>query len=265
MAYTFTATATNSAGTGPASGPSNVVTPRGEQAPLTAIASPSTIVFGGSSTLSTTGGSGTGAVTYAVTAGGSFCSVSGTTLTGTGVGTCRVTATKAADAQYNAATAQVDVVVQAAADLEVSKNDGRLWAIPGSTVLYEILVANAGPLAVQGARLRDLLPAGLADGLWTCAPVQSASCPQAAGTGNIDQMLDLPVNGILRYELSARVTAPLGSMLTNTVTVETPAAVVELEPSDNSASDTTSVVPEGVFRDGFEAAQRAISVSSDGR
>jgi len=81
------------------------------QATLTADASPSSIHYGETSTLSTSGGSGSGAVTYAVTAGGSYCSVSGATLTGIGAGTCTVTATKAADSNYTATTATVDVTV----------------------------------------------------------------------------------------------------------------------------------------------------------
>ncbi len=52
--------------------------------------------------LATTGGSGTGAVTYAVTLAGAGCSISGTTLSYTSVGSCGVTATKAADTNYNA-------------------------------------------------------------------------------------------------------------------------------------------------------------------
>ncbi|MDR3443136.1 MAG: fibronectin type III domain-containing protein [Legionella sp.] len=74
------------------------------QATLTAIATPSTISYNGTSALSSSGGSGTGAVTYAVTSGGGNCSISGTTLRGIGVGSCSVTATKAADANYQAAT-----------------------------------------------------------------------------------------------------------------------------------------------------------------
>lgn len=77
------------------------------QAALTAIATPAAIAFNGTSALSTIGGSGTGAVTFAVTAGASFCSVGGNTLTGIGVGTCTVTATKAADTDFSVATATV--------------------------------------------------------------------------------------------------------------------------------------------------------------
>jgi outer membrane autotransporter protein len=88
---------------------------KADQNPFLAYASPASIAFSGTSTLATVGGSGTGAVSYAVTAGASFCALSGTTLTGTGVGTCTVTATKAADANYNAATEIFDITVGKAA------------------------------------------------------------------------------------------------------------------------------------------------------
>jgi hypothetical protein len=52
-------------------------------------------------TLTTSGGSGTGAVSYTVASGtASGCAVSGTSLTATSTGTCIVTATKAADSTY---------------------------------------------------------------------------------------------------------------------------------------------------------------------
>ncbi len=86
-----------------------------DQAALTAIATPAGIVYNATSALSTTGGSGAGAVSFAVTAGNSFCFAAGSTLTGTGVGSCTVTATKAANGNYNAATATVNVTVGRAA------------------------------------------------------------------------------------------------------------------------------------------------------
>ncbi|MFT7616024.1 MAG: hypothetical protein ACI8Y7_000852, partial [Candidatus Woesearchaeota archaeon] len=56
-------------------------------------------------TLLTTGGNGTGAVTFTVTdAGSSGCSVLGTNLSYSNAGTCTVTATKAADGNYSVAS-----------------------------------------------------------------------------------------------------------------------------------------------------------------
>ncbi len=237
-----------------------VVVNRANQATLTATATPASIPLTRTAALSATGGSGTGAVSYAVTTGPTFCAINGSTLTGTGVGTCTVTATKAGEANYNPATSQVQIQVLVATDLRVSKDDGRSNAIPGSTVVYDIRVGNAGPLAVQGVRLRDLLPAGLTDALWSCTPLQVATCPQTTGTGDIDQIVDLPVSGILRYELSARVSAPLGSVLTNTVTADPPITVSELAPADNSASDINDVVPDQILKNGFEPAQTPVTL-----
>ncbi|MFN7153252.1 MAG: IPTL-CTERM sorting domain-containing protein [Acidovorax sp.] len=114
---TCTVTATNAgdAQYEPASATVDIQVDQAAQAPLVATASPSAIPYLGTATLGASGGSGTGAVAFAVTAGGGQCQVSGNTLTGIGVGGCTVTATKAADINYGAATATVAVLVVKAA------------------------------------------------------------------------------------------------------------------------------------------------------
>ena len=67
--------------------------------------------FGSSLTLNTSGGSGTGAVSYVVTtAGTAGCTVSGTTLSFTSSGTCTVTATKAADTNYTSVSSSATTI-----------------------------------------------------------------------------------------------------------------------------------------------------------
>ena len=67
--------------------------------------------FGTLIALITSGGSGSGAVTYAVTSAGTAgCSVSNGVLKATGVGTCVVTATKAGDATYLSASSAATTV-----------------------------------------------------------------------------------------------------------------------------------------------------------
>jgi uncharacterized repeat protein (TIGR02543 family) len=94
------------------------------QATLTAAATPSTVVYGTTSTLSSTGGSGTGAVTFSAGAS-TGCTVLGTTLSVTDAGgTCAVTATKAADANYNQATsAPLTVTLQKADQATLTVDD----------------------------------------------------------------------------------------------------------------------------------------------
>jgi len=67
------------------------------------INSPSTHTFGTDYELTTTGGSGTGAVTYAISTSGTTGegTISGSTLNITKAGTFKITATKAADDNYN--------------------------------------------------------------------------------------------------------------------------------------------------------------------
>lgn len=258
--YEFSVRATD-AGESSASASYEVTIARASQAPLVVTAQPEMIRVGATSALRTTGGSGTGAVSFAVTAGTSACSVTGNTLTGLIVGSCTVTATKAADANHEAASANVQISVDLpGTDLEISMSNGRTYLPPDSLVEYEIFVANAGPLAVQGARVRDPVPPGLADALWTCTPVQGASCPAAAGAGSIDQQVDLPVDGVLRYVFNARVVAPEGANLTNTASVATPAGVMDLDDVDNVASDSDPVLSDVIYRDGFESPPRPISV-----
>ena len=87
-----------------------------DQAPLVLAAAKTTLRATTSAldttTLSTTGGLGTGAVTYAVDPSSvGICSISGTTVTGLGAGDCNITATKAADVNYNVATSTLKLTV----------------------------------------------------------------------------------------------------------------------------------------------------------
>jgi len=62
-------------------------------------------------TLATTGGSGTGEVTYSVPKKNGVLSISGNTVTIVGAGTVTITATKAADNTYNEATASLSLTI----------------------------------------------------------------------------------------------------------------------------------------------------------
>ncbi len=79
------------------------------QAALTAVVSSTAIRMNDTATLSTTGGSGTGAVAYALSSGP--CTLVGASLTGTGEGSCLFIATKVADSNYQLSTASVTVTV----------------------------------------------------------------------------------------------------------------------------------------------------------
>jgi hypothetical protein len=91
------------------------------------ISSSSSITYNSTLSLTTSGGSGTGGVTFAVSGS---CTLSGTTLTATGNAdaTCSVTATKAADTQYAQATAtQAVTIAKASQTITASSFANRSW------------------------------------------------------------------------------------------------------------------------------------------
>lgn len=99
LAYTFTVTASNSAGTGSASAASNAVTPAAPQ--TITFADPGVQTFGTSPTLTATASSGLTVSFSSGTTG--VCTVSGVTLTFITAGTCTIHANQAGDANYLAA------------------------------------------------------------------------------------------------------------------------------------------------------------------
>jgi len=119
---------------------------KGAQATLVVSASPAGIAYNETTTLSTTGGSGTGAVSYSVTAGASYCALAGTTVTGTGVGTCTITATKASDSTYLAAMATVDITVSKANQSALAAG-----ASPSTIALHDTATLSATGGSSSGA------------------------------------------------------------------------------------------------------------------
>ena len=107
--FSGTVQASNLVGTAPAQ-PFSITISKLTQATLNAFATPSMVTYPGTSTLSTTGGTGTGAVTYS--SNSVSCTIVGATLTAqSGTGSCTITATKAMDTNYLATTATVLVTL----------------------------------------------------------------------------------------------------------------------------------------------------------
>jgi hypothetical protein len=89
---------------------------KGNQAAFTASAAATSLTYRSSpavtTTVSSSGGSGGGVTTYSVAAhAASVCSISGTTVTVLGAGTCEIIATKEADANFLEATASVNITI----------------------------------------------------------------------------------------------------------------------------------------------------------
>ena len=113
-----------------------------------------TVVYGQTLQLGTTGGSGTGAVTYAVTNGTGEATIDPNTgvLTPVKVGSVSVIATKAGDASYNSVTStEVEITITRATPTGAPKytaitTSGKTLADAGLTVTGSTLNPNAGTL-----------------------------------------------------------------------------------------------------------------------
>jgi large repetitive protein len=96
------------------------------------------IGYGHPLVLNSTGGSGSGAVSYAVTVPGTAnCSISGLTLTSTRAGTCVVVATKASDGTYAAATSLATTITIVPRPPKATRLSTILWS--GRTMSTNII------------------------------------------------------------------------------------------------------------------------------
>ena len=128
------------------------LTDKDDQAALT-LTGGTTVVYGQTLQLGTTGGNGTGAVTYAVTNGTGEATIDATgKLTPVKVGTVKVKATKAGDASYNSVTsAEVEITITRATPTGAPKytaitTSGKTLADAGLTTVGSTLNPNAGTL-----------------------------------------------------------------------------------------------------------------------
>ncbi len=128
------------------------LTAKDNQASLT-LTGGTTVVYGQTLQLGTTGGNGTGTVTYAVTNGTGEATIDATgKLTPVKVGTVKVKATKAEDANYNAITsAEVEITITRATPTGAPKytaitTSGKTLADAGLTTAGSTLTPNAGTL-----------------------------------------------------------------------------------------------------------------------
>ncbi|MCH6484915.1 fibronectin type III domain-containing protein [Pseudoxanthomonas sp. LH2527] len=165
VSYTFTVTATNSAGTGAASAASNSVTPASPQ--TITFNNPGGQIFGTSPTLGATASSGLPVSFTSATPG--VCTITpGGTLTFLSAGTCTIDANQAGDSSYLPAPPRsqsfgVQPVVPAAPTIGT--------AIAGDT---QASVAFAAPLNIGGSAITSYtVTVNPAD----VAPIQGASSP----------------------------------------------------------------------------------------
>jgi uncharacterized repeat protein (TIGR01451 family) len=138
--------------------------------------------------------------------------------------------------------------VDLSADLSITKSDGVTTVSPGGTLTYTIVASNAGPSPVTSASVLEIFPAECISATWTCSASGGGACP-ASGSGSFNAGVDLPPGAAATFVASCTVDpASLnGTVISNTATITAQPGTIEPDPSDNSATDTTTVNATGAI------------------
>lgn len=130
--------------------------------------------------------------------------------------------------------------VNQAVDLSITKTDGKLAVDKGEESTYTIEVTNAGPSNAVNANVYDTIPTSLTGAAWTCVAETGASCT-ASGSGNIADTVTIEVGKKIVYTVTATVDNSNTTSVVNTASVVPPAGIVDVDETNNSASDSDTL------------------------
>jgi uncharacterized repeat protein (TIGR01451 family) len=115
----------------------------------------------------------------------------------------------------------------------------------GGALSYSVVVTNNGPSNANATTFSDAVPAGVSAITANCgAPAGGAVCGtvNVAGNNVTSTITTLPSGGSVTFTING--SAPLsGASLTNTATANPPAGTTDPDPTSNSSSVTTSLLP----------------------
>ncbi len=129
-------------------------------------------------------------------------------------------------------------------DLTITKNDGLEEVSPGGELAYTIVVTNAGPSTVEGASVTDFFPAQLTNVSYTSTTSGSVTGNTPAGTGDLNDTVDMAVGSQITYTVNAVVNTSAAGTVSNTATVTEPEGTTERNPADNQDTDSTLIIGE---------------------
>jgi hypothetical protein len=138
--------------------------------------------------------------------------------------------------------------VVTASELWVRKEVDLLYAPPSATLSYSITVSNLAEPAVDVGLFSDEFPDQLGGCTWTCAAVGGGWCEAAAGSGDISQLLSVPVGASVSIAAACTFAPSAGHECAANVTVFS-----TMDPDTTTRGfATTCEAGATVFFDGFE-------------
>ncbi|MEI6240487.1 MAG: FG-GAP-like repeat-containing protein, partial [Planctomycetia bacterium] len=128
-------------------------------------------------------------------------------------------------------------------NLSIVKTDGTATYVPGRTTFYTVTVTNAGPSFLVGGSVTDVFPASITGATWVAVYTNSGSGGPAAGSGNINALIDLAPGGVATFTITAPVKSNATGNLVNTATIAAPTGTTDPTPGNNSSTDTDTPAP----------------------
>jgi uncharacterized repeat protein (TIGR01451 family) len=124
----------------------------------------------------------------------------------------------------------VDLLVTVTDTPEAGPADtGKDTYIPGSDVIYTVVVTNRGAQGVKGISVKGALPPGVDKASWVCSMRPRGACGAAAGTGALSEQVDLASHAAATF----------------LVTLTPPPGAVDVMPANLTATDTDAPRPPG--------------------
>lgn len=148
------------------------------------------------------------------------------------------------------AVVDCQVVVQEA-DVAVALSANPTAYTAGAPLSYSVVVNNIGPAAAPGTTVVDVFPAAYTGVTWTCAGTGGATCA-ANGSGNIAQLVNLPVGGEVTFSVNGVVAPGTTGALVNSATAVVGGGITDPMQANNSATLSLNPQTDGIFADGFE-------------
>ena len=146
----------------------------------------------------------------------------------------------------NDASTDDDTLLTPTADHSVSVTDGVSTIQPGSPITYTIVAASAGPSTDPGALVTHSFPAAVTGVTWTCVASPGSACP-AAGAGDILETVTLAPGGSVTFTATGTLAEGFHGGLSHTASVAPAPGVVDPDPANDVATDTTVVIPASLL------------------
>jgi uncharacterized repeat protein (TIGR01451 family) len=147
--------------------------------------------------------------------------------------------TSASDASAVSATDSDSVTFKANLTLTTTDNDGGSsitgavgTAVPGTSITYTVVAANAGPSNVTGAEIYDPVAemAGIGSDTWTATGTGGAVGFTASGSGDFDDIVSVPAGGSITYTVVAAIRSSATSTLSNRASITPSPSLTNTNP-----------------------------------